>query len=90
MSVTLSLKVVPGASRNHIAGWLDTRLKLRVTAAPEKGKANKAVIRLLAAALGLPDSSISLVSGSNSVIKTVRIAGLTEAEVMARLDGANR
>ena len=86
MSVILSLKVIPGASRDHIAGWLDNRLKIRVSAAPERGKANKAVVRLLAKALDLPNSSVTIVSGTTSVKKSVKIVGLSEAEVKGRLD----
>jgi uncharacterized protein (TIGR00251 family) len=86
VSVILALKVIPGASRDHIAGWLDNRLKIRVSAAPERGKANKAVVRLLAKALNLPNSSVTIISGITSAKKSVKILGLSEAEVKGRLD----
>ncbi|MDH3220620.1 MAG: DUF167 domain-containing protein, partial [Gammaproteobacteria bacterium] len=52
--VKISLKVVPGASRDAIAGWYGDRLRVRVGAAPQRGKANAAVEKLVAHALGLP------------------------------------
>ncbi len=82
----LTLKVVHGASCNSVE-WLDAEksiLKVRMTAAPEKGKANKAVIRLLAKKLGLPASAISLVSGNTSKQKLVEIDGITEAALRTK------
>jgi uncharacterized protein (TIGR00251 family) len=84
--VKLTLKVVHGASCNSVE-WLDAEksiLKVRMTAAPEKGKANKAVIRLLAKKLGLPASAISLVSGNTSKQKLVEIDGITEAALRTK------
>lgn len=75
------MKVVPGASREGVE-WLDAQrsiLKVRVTAPPEKGKANKAVLKLLARQLGLPLSALTIVSGSTSQQKMLDISGLDEA-----------
>ena len=49
----LKAKVVPGSSRNRIVGWLGDALKINVTAPPEKGKANEAVVELLSMKLGI-------------------------------------
>jgi len=49
----IAVKAVPGAARDEIAGLLGERLKVRVAAPPEDGKANEAICRVLAAALGL-------------------------------------
>ena len=84
-SARLRLKVVPGASASSIAGWLGEELKVRVSAPPEKGKANKAVIGLLSRALDLPISAISIVSGETSAHKVVQIGGLSESQVRTRL-----
>lgn len=81
----LSLKVVPGASRAGIVGWLGDSLKVRVTAPPESGRANAAVTALLAAVLGVPKSAVEIVSGVATPRKVVEIRGLSEAEVADRL-----
>ena len=77
----LKLKVVPGASRTEIVGWLGDRLKVRVTAAPEKGKANAAVEAAIATALGIPVDSVRIVAGKVSAQKTVEISGVTSEQV---------
>jgi hypothetical protein len=81
----LNIKVVPKASKNAIAGWLGEELKITVTAAPEKGKANQAVIELLAEALSLPKSSITIVAGHASARKTVDVAGIDAQALKERL-----
>lgn len=79
----IPVKVVPGASRDGISGWLGDSLKLRVTAPPEGGKANKAVIQLLSAALDVPRSSVSIVSGTSSARKIVEVPGLDKNALYA-------
>ena len=81
----LNLKVTPKASRNAISGWRGDTLRLSVTAAPEKGKANQAVITLLAEALDLPRSSLCIVRGETASTKIVEIGGLDETEMFRRL-----
>lgn len=60
-------------------------LKVRVRAAPDKGAANAAVLKLLAKSLGVPKSALALVSGQTSRVKVARIAGLPSGEVSKRL-----
>jgi len=89
--VLLVLRVTPNASADRIDGF-ETRddgttvLRLRVTAPPDKGKANAAVLALLAKTLGLPKSSLTLVSGDTARQKTVRVAGDPQAlsEILIR------
>jgi uncharacterized protein len=69
----LQVKVVPGAANDEIVGPYGDGLKLRVTAAPEKGKANEAVVRLLAAHFGVKPAQIRIVSGHGSPHKRVDI-----------------
>jgi len=69
----LSLKVIPKSSRDRIVGWIGDRLKVQVTAAPERGKANDAVIEVLAEALGVPRSAVRISAGETSPLKTVDI-----------------
>ena len=81
----LKVKVSPGARKEDIAGWLGDVLRVRVTAPPERGKANEAVCRLLAARLGLPVSAITIARGATSRDKLLQVDGLTEDEMRRRL-----
>ena len=72
--VIIRVKAVPGASRDEVAGILGDRLKIRVAAAPEAGKANKAIVKLLAQKCGVKANQITIESGSTSAEKTLRIA----------------
>ena len=74
----LSLRVQPRASRNEVLEVRDGRLLIRTTAAPADGKANTAVLRLLAAFLGVAPSRIRLVRGQTQRNKVVRISGPVE------------
>lgn len=74
----IRLKVVPGASRNAIAGLLGDRLKVRVSAPPEGGKANKAICRVLANELGC---SVVIESGHGSPLKLARAIGIGPIQV---------
>jgi uncharacterized protein (TIGR00251 family) len=82
--VRLTVRVIPRSSRNAIA-WEQGVLKVRLTAPPVDGAANDALIVLLAQRLGLPKSAISIAHGATGRQKIVEIAGMTEAEVAAKL-----
>jgi uncharacterized protein (TIGR00251 family) len=82
----LRLRVSPGARRAAIVGRYGEAWKVRVSAPPERGQANDAVVRLLAERLGLPPSGVSLVSGAASRDKVVELRGLDEAEAVRRLE----
>ena len=77
--------MVPASSRDSIAGWLGETLKVRVSAPPERGKANAAVEKLLAEVLGVPKQCVQVVSGTTSARKVVEITGLPESEIIHRL-----
>jgi len=79
----LSLKVVPGSSRDEVVGWLGDSLKVKVKAPPEKGRANDAVVALLADRLGVDASSIAVVSGHGSPAKVVAVEGLDDEAIQA-------
>ena len=81
----LSIKVVPGSSCDAIAGWLGNELKVRVSAAPEKGKANKAVERVVADSLGLPVKNVTVVSGQTNPRKVLEIEGIDKATLNQQL-----
>jgi len=82
---TVSVKVVPRASRDAVVGWSGGVLRLRVRAPPQDGRANAAVVALLAAALGLRRSAVAISAGHGSAHKRVSVEGLTRAEVERRL-----
>ncbi len=73
--VRLLLKVIPKSSKDRVVGWVGDRLKVQVTAPPERGKANEAVIGVLAGALGVPRNRVRIVSGETAPLKTVEIDG---------------
>lgn len=84
----LRVRVTPNASKDAIEGAGsdaagETFLKVRVRAVPEKGRANVAVEKLIAKALGLPKSAVSVEKGETQRLKTISILG--EADVEARL-----
>ncbi|MEX0885995.1 MAG: DUF167 domain-containing protein [Phycisphaeraceae bacterium] len=79
------VKVVPGASRDRIAGLLGDRLKLQVSAPPEGGRANKAVCALLAGVLDVARRDVTVASGHTRAEKQVAIHGLEPADVAHRL-----
>lgn len=82
--VLLPVKAVPGASGDAVSGLLGDRLKVRISAPPEGGKANRAIERLLAGVLDLRPACVRVESGHGSPEKLVRIIGLDPAAVMER------
>ena len=84
-STRLRLRVSPGARSNAIVGRHGEGWKVRVTAAPEDGKANEAVLRLLAERVGVPRVNLKLVSGPSSRDKIVEVTGVDAAEAERRL-----
>jgi uncharacterized protein YggU (UPF0235/DUF167 family) len=82
----LRLRVAPGATRTELAGRYGDAWKVRVGAAPERGRANEAVLQLLATELGLPRASLSVVSGHSARDKVVELHGIDAAEAERRLE----
>lgn len=73
--LTLKLKVIPKSAKSELAGWMtDGSLKVRVAAAPEKGRANAELCALLASEFHVPRKSVEVVAGETSHRKTVRIS----------------
>jgi uncharacterized protein YggU (UPF0235/DUF167 family) len=81
----LRLRVVPGATRPGIVGRYGDAWKVRVAAAPEGGKANDAVLTLVAGALGVSRRDLELVSGRSSRDKVVTFVGLSPEAADERL-----
>lgn len=86
--VRLKVKVVPGAKRNRVVGRLGDSVKVQVTAAPERGKANQAVVAVLADFFGVGRSAITIESGQTDARKRVCIEGVDAALVEQKLGPA--
>lgn len=82
----LDIKVVPGAKRDAVAGWLGEALKVRVAAPPERGQANAAVERVLAEVFGVPPSAVTVVAGKTSPRKRIAVSGFDETELRRRVE----
>jgi len=81
----LRLRVAPGGRRSAVVGRHGEAWKVRVAAAPERGRANDEVIAVIAAALDISRSSVRLVSGASSRDKVVELDGIEAGEVERRL-----
>ena len=82
---TLSVRVQPRASRNEVAGLVGDTLKIKLTAPPVEGEANDACLAFLATLLDLAPSRLAIIQGARSRTKLIRITGLTQEAVRARL-----
>lgn len=84
----LSIRAQPGAKKDAVLGERAGALRVAVSAAPEKGKANAAIARVLAESLGVKASQVQILSGETSREKRFLIVGLAPAELRAKLDPA--
>jgi uncharacterized protein len=85
-AVVFSVKVVPRSSRTAIAGVLGGMLKVKLAAAPEKGRANQSLIEFLADEIGVKKNAIKITSGQTSPVKTIQIAGVSEKILLDKLN----
>lgn len=83
--VEIRVKVVSGASRSQLAGLLGDSLKVQIAAPPEKGRANKALIDLIAELLGQTVATVRVTQGMTSPRKIVTVSGIGIDEVQRRL-----
>ena len=81
----ITLRVQPGASRDRVVGKIGDSWKIAITAPPIEGRANKACVAFLSKLLGCSKKDVELVNGQKSRTKTFEIAGMTAAQVEARL-----
>ena len=84
----VKLRVVPRAKQSIVVGRHGDGWKVRIAAPPEDGRANDAVVALLAASIGVPVSGIEIVAGMTARDKTVVFSGIDAGEVDRRLDAA--
>lgn len=83
--VIIPVRARPGARKNAVTGVHAGQLKVSVTQAPEKGKANEALVEVLSEALQVPRSRISLVSGATSGQKKFCVGGCDVASIRERI-----
>ena len=81
----IDVRVTARGGRDTIVGWRDGALAVRVAAAPVEGAANASLLKMIARRLGVPPSSVTLVTGARSRMKVVEIAGLSDADVRGRI-----
>ena len=84
-TVRLRVRVVPGARASEVVGRLGDAWKLRVKAPPERGRANGAVVALLADTLGVPRSAVRIARGHTTGEKLVEVDRLTPQDADRRL-----
>ena len=84
-SVELSVHVTPRAAADRVGPYAAGMLQVRVTRPPADGEANRAVLRLIARALAVPPSTLTLLAGSRSRRKRYAVDGLSAADLSARL-----
>lgn len=81
----MAVWVSPGASRDEILGVLDGRLRVRLAASPQEGRANAALTRFVAGSLGVAPSAVRLVSGATSRRKVLQVCGVSLDEARRQL-----
>jgi uncharacterized protein (TIGR00251 family) len=84
---TIAVHVTPTAGRDEVVGWRGNELLVRVTVAPEGGKANAAVCKTIASAMGVPKTSVHIVRGDVSRHKIVEVVGASEQDVADAFGG---
>lgn len=73
--IKLAIRVIPGSSRCEIVGFIEKELKIKLDVPPVEGKANEKCVKYLSKQLGVPKTSISIISGEKSRSKLLSIAG---------------
>ena len=84
--VVFAVKVVPGSSRTAVCGLLDEMVKIKVSAAPEKGKANKCLLDFLSKQLGVKKNAVKIVSGKSNPVKGVQVLGISVEQLLNKLN----
>ncbi len=82
----IRVKLLPKSSRNQVVGREGDHFKVKVTAPPVEGRANKALIELLAKKLGVSKSHIEIISGKSSRLKSIRIDGLSQEGIIRKVE----
>lgn len=86
VNCTITVRVQPRASRNRVDGYREGALRVSVTAPPHGGRANAALLELLANALGVAKSRLTIIRGHSSRDKIVAVVGLAEEDINRLLE----
>jgi uncharacterized protein (TIGR00251 family) len=81
--ITINVRVVPRASKNEFTGLHGDSLRIRLQAPPVDGKANAALVKVLASRLGIPKRNVVIVSGESGRQKRIRVNGSSRQDVVA-------
>lgn len=85
MAAHIIVRLTPRGGRDSIEGWDGDVLRVRVAAAPIEGRANAALVRVVAKALGVPPARVSIVAGLRGRNKTIGVEGMREDDIRRRL-----
>jgi uncharacterized protein (TIGR00251 family) len=85
--ITFDVKAQPGSSKNEITGFKDGVLKVKISAAPDKGKANKELVDFLSSVFGVRKTAVTVIKGEKSRNKSVMISGITKKDFETKLGG---
>ena len=84
--VIFSAKIVPASSKTALAGLLDGMLKVKISAPPEKGKANQCLIDFLAKKLAVKKNTLTIISGQTNPVKNIQVSGINAETLLKKLD----
>ncbi len=87
--VVFTAKIVPGSSKTSLCGALDGMMKIKISAAPEKGKANQCLVEFLAKQLGVKKKTVRVIAGQTNPVKNIEVMGLSAEELTTKL-GLNK
>ena len=85
VGVVFTVKVLPASATTQICGFYNGMLKVKVAAAPEKGKANSLLLRFLAGRLRVKKKDMAIISGHTGPLKHVRVSGISAEMLLQRL-----
>ena len=83
--VVFTVKIVPGSSRTGVSGLFDGMVKIKVSAPPEKGKANRCLVEFLAKQVGVKKNAVNIVSGETNPVKQVQVFGVSAEALSQKL-----
>ena len=83
--VVFAVKIVPGSSRTAICGLLNGMVKIKISAAPEKGKANQCLLDFLSKRLDVKNKAVSIILGQINPVKQVQVLGISAETLLKRL-----